>query len=80
MSRLIGLICSYLLQLAITFGGMWSCRPFSAGMVFCLLHGQGRSCPGTINLLNRRGKKTWKHARWPAGLSMLRDERSCPGR
>ena len=52
----------------------------SAGMVFCLLHGQGRSCPGTMNLLNDPGKKPWKHERRPAGLAMLREERSCPGR
>jgi hypothetical protein len=61
---------------SLTVGGMCSCRLFSAGMVFCQIHGQGRICPGTINALNGSGKKPWKHARWTAGLVMLGEGRN----
>jgi len=56
------------MELTITVGGMCSCRLFSAGMVFCQVHGKGRNNLVTIMLLNGSGKKSWTHARRTAGL------------
>jgi hypothetical protein len=49
----------WFLKCSLTVAGMCSCRLFSAGMVFCQIQVKGS------------GKKPWKHARRPAGLSML---------